>query len=149
MSSVANYQIISKPNCSLTPSGRVKLILLLAIIPLTIAVAFAIAGVWIVLPFAGLELSALAYAFYTINCHAEDYESITIEDSRLVVERRNNRHISQYVLNPYWAKVVVENAPNGTQLWLRSHGKDIEVGHFMNSEQRVKLAQQLQSRTGA
>ncbi len=149
MSSVANYQIISKPNCSLTPSGRLRLVLFLSVIPLSIAIAFAIAGIWIVLPFAGLELSALAYAFYYINCHAEDYESITIEDSRLVVERRSNKHTSQYVLNPYWAKVVIENAPSGMQLWLRSHGKDIEIGRFMNSEQRVNLARQLQSRTGA
>ena len=96
----------------------------------------------------GTGIDRVSLAFYYINCHAEDYESITIEDSRLVVERRNNKHTSQYVLNPYWAKVVIENAPSGMQLRLRSHGKDIEIGYFMNSEERADLALQLQQRTG-
>ena len=148
MSAAVDYKVTSKPNNSLTSAGRIKLVLFLAVIPLSVAVAFAIEGVWVALPFAGLELTALAYAFYYINCHAEDYESITIEDSRLVVERRNNKHASQYVLNPYWAKVVIENAPSGMQLRLRSHGKDIEIGYFMNSEERADLALQLQQRTG-
>lgn len=149
MSSVLDFKIISKPNCSLTPSTRVAVFLLIAIIPVIIAIVFALAGVWMILPFAGLELLALAGAFYYVNCHAQDYESITIDDAQLVVEKRNYKQTIQTVLNPYWAKVVLRKAPNGeAHLWLRSHGKSIKVGSFMNTEERIKLAQQLQLRTG-
>ena len=150
MSSVADFKVISKPNCSLTVSARVRVLLLIAIVPVVIALAFAVVGVWMVLPFAGLELSALAYAFYYVGCHSEDYESITIDENRLVVERRSYKQSSQTVLNPYWAKVVLRRTPSGeAHLWLRSHGKQIEVGYFMSNEERIKLAQQLESRTGA
>ncbi|MGQ0443438.1 MAG: DUF2244 domain-containing protein [Methylophilaceae bacterium] len=146
---LVEYKIISKPNSSLTVSARVRVVLYLSILPLFIALTFAMTGLWIVLPFAGLELAALAYAFYYVNCHADDYESITITDNCLVVEKRNYKHTSQIVLNPYWAKVELQDAPSGNKrLWLTSHGKSIQVGHFMNNQERVHLAQQLQLRTG-
>lgn len=144
------YKIVSKPNCSMTPEGRVRLFLLLAVIPVFVGVGFSLAGLWLVFPFVGLELLALAYAFYYINCHASDYESITIDDDRLIVEKRSYKQTSQFVLNPYWAQVVLNDAPSGKpHLYLRSHGKEVEVGHYMSGEQREALAQQLQKRTGA
>ena len=133
----------------MTPRGRVKLVLLLAVIPVLVGVGFSLAGMWLVFPFVGLELFGLAYAFYYINCHAEDYESITIDDDRLIVEKRNHKQTNQFVLNPYWAQVVLNNAPSGElHLYLRSHGKDVEVGYYMSGEQREALAEQLQKRTG-
>lgn len=134
----------------MTPEGRVRLFLLLAAIPVFVGVGFSLAGLWLVFPFVGLELLALAYAFYYVNCHASDYESITVDDDRLIVEKRSYKQTSQFVLNPYWAQVALRDAPNGNlQLYLRSHGKQIEIGNYMNNEQRAELAQQLQKRTGA
>jgi len=146
----AGYKIVSKPNCSMTSQGRVKVFLLLAVIPVFVGVGFSLAGMWLVFPFVGLELLALAYAFYYINCHASDYESITIDDDRLIVEKRNYKQTSQFVLNTYWAQVALSDTPNGDlQLYLRSHGKEVKIGNYMNNEQRAALAEQLQKRTGA
>lgn len=150
VASVADYRVIVKPNCSLTRSGRISVVLLLAVVPLCVAIEFGLAGLWPVFVFAGLELSALAYAFYHIGCHAEDYESISIEGDRLVVEKRNYKDTSQMVFQRYWAHVVVRDTLRGEQrLWLRSHGKEVEVGHYLNNQQRTALARQLQKRTGA
>jgi len=145
-----NYKITSKPNCSTTSLGRIRLFLLLAVIPVSVGIGFSLAGMWPVFPFIGLELFALAYAFYYVNCHANDYESITIDNDRLVVEKRNYKQTSQFVLNTYWAQVALSDTPNGDlQLYLRSHGKEVEIGNYMNNEQRAALAQQLQKRIGA
>lgn len=147
--SVTDYQIISKPNNSLTASQRVKLVAVLAIIPLLVAVGFVLAGMWMVLPFFGLELLALGYAFYYVNCHAGDYESIRIEDGCLVVERRNLNYTSRDMLNPYWVQVVMQDQPSRElRLYLRSHGKELEIGRYMTSEQRAGLGAQLRKRTG-
>ncbi len=148
--SVVDYQVVAKPNCSLSSTGRIKAVALIAVIPSLVAIGFGLAGAWLVFPFAGLELLAVASAFYYINCHAGDYESITIDGDRLAIEKRNYKSTSQVVFHRYWARVVLRGAPGGEQrLWLRSHGREVEVGRYMNNEQRLALAHQLQSRTGA
>jgi uncharacterized membrane protein len=95
-------------------------------------------------------LVAVAYAFYYINCHAADYESITIEGDQLAVEKRDYKNTSQIVFHRYWARVLLRDLPSGDQsLLLRSHGKEVEFGrHFMNNDQRLALAQQLKRRVG-
>ena len=148
--SIVDYKIVARPNNSLSPQKTVKLVALLALFSLTVAIAFGFAGAWMVFPFAGLELLALAYAFYFIHCHADDYESITIAGDRLAIEKHHYKKTSQVVFHRYWARVVLRETPSGEhRLWLRSHGKEVEVGHFMNNRQRLALARQLQMRTGA
>jgi uncharacterized membrane protein len=142
-----DYNIISKPNCSLTSQAKVKLFLLLAIIPVLVGLSFTMLGLWMVFPFIGLELLGLGYAFYYLNSHAGDFESISIVDDRLVVEKHSMQQTRQFVLNTYWAKLVISHARNGNlQLYLRSKGKDLEIGNFMNNEQRCALAEQLKTR---
>jgi len=150
VASVVDYRVIARPNSSLTPSGRMGVVLALAVFSLTVAFGFVLAGAWLVFPFAGLELLAVAYAFYYIGCHASDYESITIDGDRLAIEQRSYKNVNQIVFHRYWARLVLRDTPAGEQrLWLRSHGKEVEVGHYMDNEQRLALAQQLQQRIGA
>lgn len=150
MLSSEGYQIIARPNCSLSSPGMVKVVALIASFSLAVAVGFSLAGAWLVLPFAGLELLALAYAFYVIHCHAGDYESITITGDRLAVEKRHYNNTSQVVFNRYWARVLLRDLPGGDQsLLLRSHGKEIEFGRrYLNNEQRLELARQLKQHVG-
>jgi uncharacterized membrane protein len=144
-----SYSVTFKPNCSLSHSGKVKVVLLLTIIPCCIAIGFSLLGAWLVLPFVGLEIFALGYAFYYVDNHESDYESISIDGDSLLVERCTGQVVSQYQLNPYWASVVRHELPNGElRLGLLSHGKEIEVGHYLTKKQRETLAEQLQKRTG-
>lgn len=147
--SVVDYKFIARPNCSLSSKGMATVVIVLACLSLTVALAFALAGAWLVFPFAGLEIAAVAYAFYVNHCHAEDYESITIEGDQLAIEKHYHRSTTRAVFHRYWARIFLRKDPGGNQrLWLRSHGKEVEVGRFMNSEQCLALAQQLQQRTG-
>lgn len=150
MSASVDYKIIARPNRSLSAQGMVKVVAIIASFSLVVALGFSLVGAWMVLPFAGLEVLALAYAFYFINCHADDYESITIEGDSLAVEKRNYKNTSQIVFNRYWARVLLRELPGGEQsLLLRSHGKEIEFGRrFMNNDQRLALAKQLKKRVG-
>lgn len=149
MASVVDYKTVARPNCSLTPRGRVRAVLFLAALPLAVALGFALAGAWLVFPFAGLELLALAYAFYLVNRHAGDYESITIDQNQVVVEQCCGGSVIQTVFQRYWVHVVSSRALGGEQrLWLRSHGKQVEVGRYISGEQRQNLASQLRKRVG-
>ena len=149
-SSAVDYRIIAKPNCSLSSKERLGVVVLIASFSLMIATGFVLAGAWLVLPFAGLELLALGFAFYYINCHSGDYESITIEGDKLAIEKHSYKKTSEIVFNRYWARVLLRDLPGGDQaLLLRSHGKEVEFGrYFMNNDQRLALAEQLKKRVG-
>jgi uncharacterized membrane protein len=144
-----SFKVTFKPNCALSAANKQKVVILLTVIPCVIGVAFSLLGAWLVLPFVGMEIAALAYAFYYVNRHEADYESISIEGDSLVVERCIGETVSQQVVNPYWVKIVQQELANGElHLYLQSHGKDIEIGRYLTRKQRELLARQLKQRTG-
>jgi uncharacterized membrane protein len=147
------YKIIARPNNSLSPHDSVKLLAVMAAVALVIALGFARIGAWLVLPFAGLEILAFAYAFYTVYLHSGDFESITIEDDRVVVEKRNYKETTTTVFQRYWAqvnvrKVVKSKGGHGKSgLFISSHGNEVEFGgNFINDEQRTELARELRQK---
>ena len=144
-----SFRVTFKPNSALTANNKIKVVVLLAMIPMLIGIGFSLIGAWLVLPFVRLEIFALALAFYYINNHEADYESICIVGDSLVVERCMAQQVSQDVISPYWVKVLQHMLPNGElHLYLQSHGKEIEVGRYLTREQRELLAKQLKQRTG-
>jgi len=54
-------------NRSLSPAGRLVFLALIFSNVLIIAIGFFLAGAWLILPFAGIEIAALAVAFYFIS----------------------------------------------------------------------------------
>jgi uncharacterized membrane protein len=144
-----SFKVTFKPNSALSTLSKQKVVILLTVIPSVIGIAFCFLGAWLVLPFVGLEIAALAYAFYYVNRHETDYESISIDADNLIVERCIGEQVSQQVINPYWVKVVQHELPNGElHLYLQSHGKEIEIGRYLTRKQRELLAGQLKQRTG-
>jgi len=147
------YTIIARPNNSLSPDDSIKLLAAMATVAFLIAIGFASIGAWLVLPFAGLEILAFSYAFYTIYLHADDFESITIEEDRVVVEKRNYKESTKTVFQRYWAQVNVRDVltikgSNGkSALFISSHGNEVEFGrNFISDEQRTLLARDLRQK---
>ena len=139
-----DYQFISKPHRSLCAQSRLILLVILSIIPILIAIGFAIVGLWPVLTFIGLELFALIFAFYCVNCHDNDYESITIVKDKVLIEKRNHKLTSQFEFNAYWVQVKIIRANNGClKLSIRSQGKEIAFGQHMDSQACSDLAAHL------
>ncbi len=115
-----------------------------------IALAFAAAGAWLVLPFAGAEIGALWLALRHLHCHAGDEERIEIDDASVRIVHREGGHCTQHEFPRYWARLHVEKPPDreGSRLFLRSHGREIEVGRLMTEQQKRLLAGDLRSRLG-
>lgn len=145
-----HYSITARPNASLSLAGILCVLLSTSLLTLGIAVGFLLIGAWPILAFAGAELLALFICFCQIVRHARDYEKLTIDDDRVVIEHHSPGHDSRDELNSYWVRVVMECLANGycQRLALRSHGREIEFGRFLSSEQRLDLGHQLQSRLG-
>lgn len=146
-------KVIATHNNSLSESNSIKLLVAMATVAFLIALGFAHIGAWFVLPFAGLEILAFAYAFYVVHLHASDFDSITIEDDRVVVERKSCERVSTTVFQRYWAQISVRDveSKNGiigkSGLFISSHGKEVEFGkNFINDEQRSVLAHVLKQK---
>jgi uncharacterized membrane protein len=83
----------------------------------------------------------LYLAFRYVERHARDYERIAIGGERLEVEIFEAGRMQQHEFNPRWAQVVVRS--DGSRLALRSHGRELEIGRYLNDEQRLKFAREL------
>lgn len=125
-------------------------VVFIATYSLLVGLAFALSGAWLVMPFAGLEVLAIAYAFYYVYCHSGDYESITIKGDTLCIEKHDYQRNSRVTFNRYWARVFLREQPSGDRsLFLGSHGREVEFGRrFMSSDQRLLLAEQLKKHVG-
>ncbi len=150
VASSGHYTVIARPNCSLSPAATLVVFSIISFISLVISFIFLFMGAWPVLPFAGAELLALGYSFYHILLHSNDYESLSIEDDKVIVETHEPKHDVHIELSGYWSRVVLDCMPDGycRRLALRSHGREVVFGRHMTSEERLDLACQLTPRLG-
>ena len=101
-------------------------------------------GAWLILPFAGLEVGALYLAFRVLDRRANDYEFLTIDGDRLVVEQKKQGRLTRFEGNRLWAQVVVRRQCERVEFAVRYHGREIEFGTFLSDEARSHAAQSLQ-----
>ena len=122
----------------------------LAAFSLLIAVVFSALGAWLILPFAGLEAMALYWAFRWVKRHAQDSESLVIRGDAVLLAVREAAHTRRYEFNRAWARLVVQqNARRDVRLALRSHGREIEVGRYLDGGAKQRLARELKVRLQA
>ena len=140
------FSLTVKRNCSISPQALAVLLALTAGFAFAIGIAFALYGAWPILPFAGLEIAALAAAFYLNGRHAADYERIALEGGMLVVEVRVGQRTDTHRFNPHWARLVVSDARRDVRLALRSHGRELEIGRHLDASGRERLVTALRGR---
>jgi uncharacterized membrane protein len=144
----SGFSLTVKRNCSIAPQALVWLLALTACLSFAIGIAFALFGAWPILPFVGLEIAALAGAFYVNGRHATDYERITLTDGALVVEIRDGDRIEEHRFNPHWVRLVVSDGRRDAQFALRSHGTELRIGRHLDAPGRELLARELRGRLG-
>ncbi len=138
----AGFSLILKRNCSISPAGLAGVFGALAALVIAIGTAFAFAGAWLVLPFAGLEIAALAVAYLAYARRAADYERIELSAGRLTVEVTQAQRMSRFDIEACRARVYVEDE------WvvLRGAGEELQLGRHLDAERRAEFAAQLQKR---
>ena len=138
----AGFSLTLKRNCSISPAGLAGVFLALALVVLVIGVGFAIAGAWLVLPFAGLEVLLLGAAYVLYARHAADYERIVLDSGRLTVEVASAQKTSRYEIEACRARVCVEKE----RVVLRGGREALELGRHLDREARARFAAELQKR---
>ena len=136
-----DFSRVARRNNSLSSSGRLLVFAILFAVSVGIACAFAAFGAWLILPFAGLEMLVLYAAFWYVGRHAADYERIAVAGDRLRVEINEAGRASNHEFNRWWAQVVLSG--DSRRLALRYQGRELEIGRYLNDEQRLTLARDL------
>ena len=117
----------------------------LALFSTLVAIGFAAAGAWLILPFAGVEIAGLGIAAWWTVRRSGDFERLAFDGDRVVVEIRERGQSRQFEFNRCWVRLVNGNAG---MFALRSHGREVAIGRFCGEESRQELAREVRSRLG-
>src|SRR5712671_3986609 len=96
----AGFSLTLKRNCSISPAGLLRVFAALSFLAVAIGIGFAIAGAWLILPFAGLEVVILGVAFVLYARRAADYEKIELARDRLTIEVTEAARTARYEIDP-------------------------------------------------
>jgi len=136
-----------RPSPPMTPSALKLVLALVATINLVFGSVLAWQGAWLVMPFMGLDVMLLAWAFRASLRASRRHERVLLTPRVLTVERHPPKGPpSEIAFNPYWVRVDMPDPPEpGSQLTLWSHGKGVRVGTFLAPDEKLALAQILKS----
>lgn len=128
------------PNRSASWQQTKWLIALLGLVVAIIATGWLFAGVWVILPFAGLETALVAFLLYRVSKSTYQYQDIEITSHSIRVAAgkgeptltlpRDSSHLAFYEGETQWHLPV---------LHLISDSATIEIGQFLNHADRHRL----------
>jgi uncharacterized membrane protein len=136
------FSLTLKRNCSISPAGLAGVFGVLALAVLTIGIAFAALGAWLILPFAGLEVLLLVAAFVQQARHATDYERIGLARGQLRVEVAQAQTVSRYELDARGVRIDVQ----GAQVTVSGQWSAVALGRHLDGEARLAFADELKKR---
>jgi len=141
-----DWQFVIRPNCSLGWQGAKRYLALQSAVVLLAAAPMVWMGGWLVLPFAGAELLALTAAFYWVLLRSQRIEVVSLEGERVVIERGRRGPEHRAELPRAWARVVLQEGRaelDKSHLFIRAHGRQVEVGEELTNEEKARLAEEL------
>lgn len=142
-------RLLLTPNHSLSWRGNVRIWLGLLALSTVIAGGMALAGAWVIIPFAGLELAALAAAIYLTSRACQRREVLTIDDTDIHLEKGRTQKLAQWTLPRRYARLRLNAPPHPftpPKLELVHRDTQVSLGTFLNIEDTDALIQLLQSR---
>ncbi|MDE2234930.1 MAG: DUF2244 domain-containing protein [Gammaproteobacteria bacterium] len=142
----AVHRIMIVPNRSLGVTGLWFFYAGSVGLTLALAAWFAFNGFWPVLAYAIVELLLLGACLLASWRQGFYGELITVQEDCVWVEKGYAGHLERNVFNRYWAQVVVR-VPHARlhpkRMYLRSHGRECEIGRCLTEAQRKSLEKRL------
>ena len=138
---------VIQPNPPLAWSALFRVFAAMAVLILGIGISCALAGLPLVLPFAGLEVLVLGVALYLSAVRGSVREVVRILDAAVIYEAGRAAPVVTRTFQRHWTRVVLEQSRGDwypSRLLLRSHGRQVEVGGFLEEHERLHLGLRLQ-----
>lgn len=113
----------------------------------TLSLSFAIflwwfAGVWMILPFAGLEIVCVAAAFWCLERAANDRDCVEVTETRVEIHRFRGQHAQRFEFSRGWLSTDLKQDRMGGSRGVRLRQSDrcVELLEFLPvSEQHQAL----------
>ena len=140
------HRIVVRPNQSLSWRATAYFYLSLVLVSGTIAGGMALLGYWPVLSFAGLEMLFLGIVLYMVARQGQQREVISVTPDNILVEKGRLYPEQQWKFLRVWSTVILERCPKRwypSRLLIRSHGRGVVIGEFLNEKERQQLADEL------
>lgn len=138
--------IVLRPNNSASWRDNVMFTLSLGTIMLVMAVFFFMQGLWMILPFSGLEIGALFAGLYYVTHKNNRTEVIIFDKEKVTIERGHRQVEDTYEYQRAWSTIFVqepEHRGHLKKIFIRSYGKELELGSFLNKDDREALIRSL------
>jgi uncharacterized membrane protein len=103
---------------------------------------------WGLLPFFGLMIAGVWYALHVSYKRGEVLEELTVDDTHARLIRHNPKGDPQeWQANRYWVTVHLhpKGGPVENYITLRGGDREVEIGAFLDSEERLALHDELKS----
>jgi uncharacterized membrane protein len=97
-------------------------------------------GAWMILPFAGVEVGCLAFAFWWIEYRSKDCDRIEVDETSVSVTRIRGKHTDTHTFARAWVQIDIERDRSGRELGvrMRQSGRSVAIGEFLRGvEQRA------------
>ena len=136
-------RFVVTPNCSMTWRDNKIFVASLAIISFGIAGAFAVQGLWMIIPFAGLEIIFLTVILYMCCLRATQCEVISIGADNIQIEVGRQKMRELHSFQKAWTCVELyppRRSNENSRLVMRSKGKELEIGACLSEPDRKSLA---------
>jgi uncharacterized membrane protein len=137
---------IVKRNCSASPRQLALVFASMVLLSLAIGIGFARLGLWLTLPFVGVELIALAVAFICYARHAANFEVIELAGGTLRIEQVCGARHSAWQFRAHGARIEATDAAggaSGARLFVVDRAERIEIGTHLVDRRRRELGSEL------
>lgn len=132
--------IILSPNRSADWKDIKKWLLFISTPAMIVALGWLFVGVWIILPFAILELSLLSYLMYRVCYQNYRQQHITIERSNVTFYSGIGKRGQEYIFTKpdcYLAVTTPRKPIDNLELALKNESQTITVGEFLSPDDRA------------
>lgn len=140
--------IVIQPSRSMSWRGLLLVYTGIATVTLGVGLACWVIGLPLVLPFSGVELLVLGAAFYLTARSGGVREVVSISAEQVAVEAGRTGPERRAAFQRHWTRVILEPSGHGwypSRLLIRSHGREVELGKFLNEQERCGLAVELRA----
>jgi len=143
----AEFDAVLFPNRSLPNRGYFAVMSIVIASNLFFGVYFYAIGAWPVIGFCGFDVFLVWLAFRLSYRQGRLHERVRITDDDMLVSRvLPSGHESRWRLQPFWARVVIDNpGEHEARVRILSKGRSLVIGSFLSPDERVTFGEALKA----
>jgi Integral membrane protein len=140
--------IVLSPNKSMTWETNKKILIAMFAVSMMIGISFASIGAWMVLPFAGLEITLVGIGMYYVCWKLNFKQTITVEAESFTLQKGvyfPKQEWQWQASQTYLLKQPSRYRMSPPTLFLKHLNQKIEIGEFLNRTDKKELQEWLRN----